>query len=398
MQCLVRTLSRDNRFVDIRLEARDVLDLRAQLAARGLPAGCASFNRKSLAQSSTGHGVGGFSLILLSQELLALLNAGLSVVECLEALQEKQSGTASSLMISRLLAALHDGKRFSSALAEIPAFFPPLFVGIVRAAENTSDLPQALGRYILFQQRVECLREKLVAASIYPAVLAVVGGAVCLFLVGYVVPRFAEVYQGAGRELPWLSQRLLNCGQFITEHGLLLSSAVLLTALALWRVLRTRAARIWLSAWCDSLPVVGAHLRIVRLSRMYFTLGMLLEGGISILNAIDTVHEATGADMASRLLRARDMIAAGQTLSAAFDAQALVTPISLRLLRVGERSGELGAMLTQSAAFYDGEVTRAVDRFMRMFEPLLMAVIGIVVGAIVVLLYMPIFDLAGSLT
>lgn len=398
MQCLVRTLSSDNRLVDIRIEARDVVDLRAQLAARGLPASCASFHHTPSAQSSTKHARGRFSLILLSQELLALLNAGLSVVECLEALQETQGSSASGLMFSHLLASLRDGKRFSSALAELPTFFPPLFVGIVRAAENTSDLPQALGRYIQFQRRVERLREKLVAAAIYPAVLAVVGGAVCLFLVGYVVPRFAEVYQGAGRDLPWLSQHLLNFGLLIAAHGMLLGGAALLAAVTLWRIVRTRAARIWLAAWCDRLPIVGTHLRIVRLSRMYFTLGMLLEGGISILNAIDTVHQATGAEMASRLLRAREMIAAGQTLSAAFEAQALVTPISLRLLRVGERGGELGAMLTQSAAFYDGEVTRTIDRFMRMFEPLLMAAIGIVVGAIVVLLYMPIFDLAGSLT
>jgi general secretion pathway protein F len=139
-------------------------------------------------------------------------------------------------------------------------------------------------------------------------------------------------------------------------------------------------------------------LRIYQLSRLYLTLGMLLEGGIPIVAAMETACGTVSPAMRDSLLRARAAVQSGEPLSAAFLAQDLTTPISLRMLRVGERSGELGAMLTQSAAFYDGEISRWIDRFTRMFEPLLMAAIGVVVGTIVVLLYMPIFDLAGSLS
>jgi general secretion pathway protein F len=127
-------------------------------------------------------------------------------------------------------------------------------------------------------------------------------------------------------------------------------------------------------------------------------MGMLLEGGITIVATLDTVQGMVSANIKKNLQLAKESIQCGMPLSAAFDAHQLTTPISLRMLRVGEKSGAMGNMLTQSAEFYDGEISRWIDRFTRTFEPLLMAVIGIIVGGIVVLLYMPIFDLAGSMS
>jgi general secretion pathway protein F len=148
----------------------------------------------------------------------------------------------------------------------------------------------------------------------------------------------------------------------------------------------------------NKLPGIGERVRIYELSRLYLTMGMLLEGGISIVPALETVQGMVSVRIKQGLQLAKQAIESGIPLSTAFETHQLTTPISLRMLRVGERSGEMGAMLTQSAAFYDGEITRWIDRFTRTFEPLLMAAIGLVVGAIVVLLYMPIFDLAGSMS
>jgi general secretion pathway protein F len=160
------------------------------------------------------------------------------------------------------------------------------------------------------------------------------------------------------------------------------------------RVLRSGG----LARLCARVPGVGERVRIFELSRLYLTLGMLSEGGITIVNAIDTVQGMVSPALRASLAAARGAIEAGRPLSSAFEANNLSTPISLRMLRVGERTGEMGPMLTQSAAFYDGEISRWIDRFTRTFEPLLMAAIGLVVGAIVVLLYMPIFDLAGDMS
>jgi general secretion pathway protein F len=336
--------------------------------------------------------------VLFSQELLALLSAGLGVVEALEALLEKEANPALANVLGRLLAGLREGKRFSSVLAEQGDRFPPLYIGIVKAAEGTSDLPRSLARYIDYQQRIDTVRAKIVSAAIYPMILLAVGGGVSGFLITYVVPKFAEVYQGAGRQLPFMSRLLLTWGQFAANHTALLLAGIGALAVLVVLGVRHMLASGGVAGLLARLPGLRERVRIYELSRLYLTLGMLSEGGIPIVHAIDTVQSMVSPAVRAGLQQARLAIESGQPLSNAFAANALTTPISLRMLRVGERTGDMGPMLTQSAAFYDGEISRWIDRFTRTFEPLLMAAIGLVVGAIVVLLYMPIFDLAGDMS
>jgi general secretion pathway protein F len=378
------------------IDGRDEADARRQVEARGLFVSAITPVRDGLVRRAGKRSA--LSLVLFSQELLALLSAGLGIVEGLEALLEKESNPATRSVLERLLAGLREGQRFSAVLAEQPDLFPPLYVGIVKAAEGTSDLPRSLSRFIDYQQRIDLVRGKLVSAAIYPCILLLVGGGVSLFLISYVVPRFAEVYQGAGRNLPWLSQQMLNWGQFAAAHTtlLLVGIAAMLALLALG--VRQLMANGGVVRLLGKLPAIGERVRIYELSRLYLTLGMLSEGGITIVQAIETVQGMVSAGMRQHLQTARVAVEAGLPLSTAFEANQLTTPISLRMLRVGERTGDMGPMLTQSAAFYDGEIGRWIERFTRTFEPLLMAAIGLVVGAIVVLLYMPIFDLAGDMS
>ena len=394
MQFHLRALSTDHVITQMTIDARDESDARQQMAERGLFVASISPVRQFAALRPARSG--SVSLVLLSQELLALLTAGLSIVEALDALLEKETSPTPRRVFARLLAGLREGKRFSGVLAEQPELFPALYVGIVKAAEGTSDLPRSLRRFIDYQQRIDAVRAKVISAAIYPLILLAVGAGVSLFLIGYVVPRFAEVYQGTGRALPWLSQQMLDWGKFASRHaGFVVAGVVTMLLTVIW--LLRRLAVGGLGNRLSRLPGIGARIRIYALSRLYLTLGMLLEGGIPIMPALHTVQGIVPLDIQPALQRAALAIGAGTPLSSAFEVAQLTTPVSLRMLRVGERSGDMGAMLTQSAAFYDGEISRWIDRFTRTFEPLLMAAIGIVVGAIVILLYMPIFDLAGSL-
>jgi general secretion pathway protein F len=393
-----RVINAQQLIVDQSLEAHDLERAREQLTLLGLRAISITPENPWLAplQRLLGGGGVNFSVLMFSQELLALLNAGLGIVESTEALYEKEADAARRQVFEKLLHDLRGGKRFSVALQEQVLVFPPLYVGVVRAAEGTSDLPQALQRYVDYQKRIEAVRSKVVSASIYPAILCSVGLAVSLFLMVYVVPRFAEVYQGAGRELPFMSALMLSWGRFAAEHTgvlLLILGGLVLAALALWQHFQKLGGWVVLLA---KLPKIGERVRIYELSRLYMTLGMLLQGGIALVKAMDVVASVVSLDMQNKLARARHAIESGVSLSSAFEAAELITPISLRLLMVGERTGDLGKMLSQSAHFYDEEITQWIDRFMRSFEPLLMTAIGLVVGVIVVLLYMPIFDLAGS--
>lgn len=339
----------------------------------------------------------GFSLLLFSQELLALLSAGLSLVESIEALLEKEGGTEARHILSSIQTRMREGLRFSEAVSQHPVYFPVLYVGIIKAAERTSDLPQALGRYIDYQSRMEGVRTRIISATIYPCILFIVGGGVSLFLMGFVVPRFAAVYQGSGRQLPFMSQLLLDWGGFVGTHTrwVVLALVVLLAGL-IDQIRRISREGRWKQI-ASRIPFLAEQAYIMELSRLYLTLGMLLEGGIPILQAMDMVSSAISPPMRENLAMAKNDISYGGQLSQAFESHDLTTSISLRMLRVGEKSGQLGAMLTRSALFYEGESARWIERFSKTFEPVLMALIGLVIGFIVVLLYMPIFDLAGSL-
>ncbi len=395
MQFAVRTLAPDMSIARMTVDALDEADARRQVEARGLFVSSVEPVRAAGLRKGRG---GSLSLVLFSQELLALLTAGLGIVEALEALLEKEANQNTRGVLERLLGGLREGKRFSTVLAEQPDLFPPLYIGIVRAAEGTSDLPRSLSRFIDYQQRIDIVRAKIVSAAIYPCILLLVGGGVSLFLITYVVPKFAEVYQGAGRDLPFMSQLMLGWGKFASEHTTMLLAglgAFAVVGIIAWQRLTRNGG---LSRLLARLPGIGERIRIYELSRLYLTLGMLSEGGITIVHAIETVQSMVSSTVRASLIAARADIEAGQPLSTAFEAHQLTTPISLRMLRVGERTGDMGPMLTQSAAFYDGEISRWIDRFTRTFEPLLMAGIGLIVGAIVVLLYMPIFDLAGDMS
>ena len=398
MKFRARVINAQQLIVDQVLEAHDLERARDQLTQLGLRAISIQADNPGALNLQRWLGVGrvDFSVLLFSQELLALLNAGLGIVESTEALSEKETDAARRQVFEKLLHDLRSGKRFSVALQAQEAVFPVLYIGVVRAAEGTSDLPQALQRYVDYQKRLEAVRSKVISASIYPGILISVGLLVSLFLMVYVVPKFAEVYQGAGRELPFMSALMLSWGRFAAEHTswlLLALAGVAGSLLWLWQRIRKNGGWVVILA---KLPQIGERVRIYELSRLYMTMGMLLQGGIVLVKAMEVVASVVSMDVQNKLARARHDIESGVSLSVAFESAALTTPISQRLLMVGERTGDLGKMLTQSALFYDEEITQWIDRFMRSFEPLLMTAIGLIVGVIVILLYMPIFDLAGS--
>jgi len=338
-----------------------------------------------------------FPLLLFTQELIALLDAGLTLTEALETLAEKESRPESRQLIDRLLIAMREGRPFSAALTAQADAFPPLYAATVRAAESTGDLSPALARYVGYQNQIDTVKKKVLSASIYPMLLIAVGTLVIGFLLTYVVPRFASVYADSGRDLPWMSQMLLSWGEAVGAHGgwIALGVAGLIASLVL--ALAQPATRAALTRLAWRTPAIGEHLRTFELARFYRSLGMLLVGGIPIVSALGMVSNLLSAHLRSGATTAIEAMRRGETISAAFAHGGLTTPVAARLLRVGEKSGRMGEMMERIAIFHDEEMARWVDWFTRLFEPLLMVFIGLTIGLIVVLLYMPIFELAGSI-
>ena len=338
-----------------------------------------------------------FSLVLFSQELTTLLNAGLPLIDALESLAEKETAPQARKTLGELVRLLYEGKSFSQALAQLPSVFPPLYVALVQSSEKTGALGDALGRYVAYRQRMDEVRQKIISASIYPLLLLLVGGGVVLFLLGYVVPRFSLVFEGLGTELPWMSRWLMQAGMFLHAHQMAIGSGFVVLMVLLFALRREPRVRRWLNRQLERLPALHKRLVMYELARFYRSLGILLQGGIPILTAMAMARGLLGAASGLRLEQAGERVKEGQSLSAALEAGQLVTPVSLRLLRAGEQSGNLGQMMERSADFYDEEISRWIEWFVRLFEPLLMTFIGLLIGLIVILMYMPIFELASSI-
>jgi general secretion pathway protein F len=338
-----------------------------------------------------------FPLLLFSQELLALLDAGLNLNEALTTLHTKERQPAAREVLASVLRLLREGRSFSDALALSPQHFPDVYVATVRASERTGDMPKALSRYIAYQLQFESVRKKLVSAAIYPAMLLVVGGLVTLFLLGYVVPRFSVVYESSGRDLPWMSAALLQFGKWVAAHSqLALLSLGGVCALVVWGASQARG-RAWLVQQVLRLPWLNTKAQEFQLARFYRAVSLLLAAGIALPRAMGMVNGLLSPAQQGRLAQARLAVEQGQSLSAALMATGLASPVAESLIKVGERSGQMADMLERTARFADDDFARWVDWASRLLEPVLMTVIGLVVGTVVVLMYMPIFELAGSL-
>ena len=338
-----------------------------------------------------------FPLILFTHELLSLLEAGVRLQAALETLARKERAPAVRRVLDAVVADLTRGRRMSDALSGQPAAFPALYVATVRASEKTGDLRQALQRFVGYLERVEVLKRKVVGALIYPAVLLSVGGLVVLFLMLFVIPRFSSVYGELGENLPWASRLLVEWGQLVGSHPTVAVAALMGVPAACAFALVRRDFRAWLIAHAWRMPRLGERMHIYALARFYRTLGMLLNSGMGIEFALMMAGDLLPGSLQPNFIAASRDIEAGLSIAQAMDRNGLSTEIAQSLLRVGEQGGNMGEMMERIAVFYDEEMARWIDWATRLFEPVLMACIGIVIGGIVVMLYLPIFELAGRI-
>jgi general secretion pathway protein F len=393
MRFEVHAVDAQQQVVALTLEAANEAAARESARGRGLEVFSVASGSLGLALPRRSH----FSALLFSRELKSLLGAGLNLVEALQTLAEKEAAGERSQVLAAIVAALHRGEPFSQALAGLPQVFSPLYVATVKAAERTGGIAEALSRYVAYQEELERVKKKVVSASIYPAILLGVGVLVLGFLMFYVVPRFAGVYEDMAGTLPFFSQLLLGFGRFVGDNAaLMLSTLIALVGISIW-AFANAPFRAWLNTRLWQLPGLGSRMKVYQLSRLYRTAGMLLRAGIPAVRALEMVDGLLSAHLRAPLAQARRLIEEGRSMSAAFAAAGLATPVASRMMAVGERSGDMGAMLGEIARFHDEEVARYVDWFTRAFEPVLMAVLGLAVGLVVVLMYMPIFELAGSI-
>jgi len=338
-----------------------------------------------------------FPLIIFCQELIALLDAGLTIVEATSTLAEKEQSVSVQDVLVAVQQALAEGTTLSVAFRSRPEVFPVLFVETIRASEKSGAVREALERYVAYQKQVDILRDRIVSASIYPAVLLLAGIAVTAFLLLFVVPRFSAVYVNLGSDLPWGSRLLMHWGELVSGHGAILTLAlILMLAVTIFTFTRS-SVRGYLQSKILSLWIIREHVLTYQLSRLYRTVGMLLCGGMPFPEALRLSQGMLPIGMQPKVKKLIEIIEQGGAVAESFQFAQLVTPVATRLLRVAERGGDMGEMMERIASFYDDSLDRNVDWLTRVIEPVMMLIIGLVIGMVVVLMYFPIFELAGSI-
>lgn len=385
--------------IDAQAASQDrVIDAADEAAARrsAVLQGLAVLEIRPAAGSRAAGRAARFDVDLFCQELLALLTAGVSVGEALETLAAKESASRRDV-VQELLRTVREGRPLSAAMMQRPDIFPHLLAESLRAAERTSDYGPALSRFVRYRALTRALRDKLLSASIYPLILLGVSGMVLLFLLGYVVPRFADVYRDMGNRLPAASRMMLWLGQGISANPWIAVMALALLAGAIAGAVRSARVRSALTGALFRLPRIRDVLGAAEFARLYRTLALLVHGGIPMVTSLQIARGMLSPRLAPRLDACRVLISEGRSFSAGMSEQGLSTVVADRFFRAGEGSGKLAEMIDRAADFHEEEVARNADWLGRVVGPVMMLLMGTLIGLVVVLMYMPIFELAEAI-
>ena len=393
MQFLTRWIAPHQTLIEEALvEAPDEGALRTRLQSEGAVVLSIARPRKSVSTP----GGKGFDVAWWCRELATLLRAGMSAVEAIETLQLQTTRVGGEVQV-RLLTALHQGQSLSQAM-QATGGFPQVLVASVLASERTSRLADALDDFLQYDQQLKSLRRQAISAAVYPAVVVGVGLLIALFLLTFVMPRFARMYGSFRGEVSWVTQLMLWFSGALT-HSLpfVLGGLVVLAAGIRWALADGRGRLVWNRVLAIVPPLRRAQQDFSR-AQLFQALMLTLRGGYPLVEAM-RVCERLGLDphMGAALAAAREAVERGQPASDALGRAHLVDAVGERLLRVGERSGQFEQVLRTLADRHAEAFATFVQRATRLVEPLLLLVVAVLVGGIVIMMYMPIFDIANGL-
>jgi type IV pilus assembly protein PilC len=335
--------------------------------------------------------------LVFNQELMALVKSGLPILRIWDLLIERASHAGFQRTLRGVRDDIRGGASSSEALAKHPRYFPELYVATVKAGEQSGNLPEVLQRYVAYLKLMVGLRQKVQKAISYPIVLIGIGLAVVGFLLTYVMPTFVSVYGESAKTLPWSTQVLLDVVTH-AESRLLPAAAVLIgLMLGVHTYYATSAGKLAIDRLVLKLPLVGqiaVKHNTVQLAR---TLGTILAGGTPLVDALKGARGAVSNKWISQaMIGAVNEIREGATLADALDRPRVLPKLAIEMLSVGEETGSLDSMLRDVAEFYEADLDTRLVQLTTWIEPALLLVMGVLVGGIVIVMYLPVFQMAGT--
>ncbi len=374
--------------------AADVEQLRQDLVSRGYLV--TSLREKKLGLGSTRGTAKDF--LIFNQEFATLIKAGLPIVQSLELLLKRTEKQGFHAALASILHDIRSGAALSDAMANHPAYFSPLYTATVRAGEKSGALVEVVLRFIVYQKKMLAIKRKLVTALAYPAFLVMALGAVLLLFFLYIIPNFTQMYGDNGGELPFLTELLVSFTSTLTTYAPFIFPGILAAGFGIYFWQRTARGKTALDGFVLRIPLVRTLVTQYILAQLTRTLASVLRGGIPLVEALNTTAGViSNSVVAGRLTDARQQVIEGVSLAGAFERTRIAPDMTVRMIEVGESSGDLPQMLEDVAEFYDQEVENRLTLLTTMIEPVLMLTMGLVIAVIVVALYLPIFEMGARL-
>jgi len=373
--------------------ANNEASVRADLRRQGVVPTRIRKQRKSLFSSSGKITTG--DIAIFSRQLATMLSAGIPLVQAFEIVGNGHENAAMQKLILSIKGDVEGGSALAEALAKHPLYFDDLFVNLVEAGEQAGALETLLDKIATYKEKTEAIKKKIKKALTYPAAVLVVAFIVTTILLVFVIPSFEDLFKGFGADLPTFTRMVIDLSVFVRTQGVILGLMIGGGVGAfMYFKKRSRAFRQFLDRLMLKIPVIGPIMSKASIARYARTLSTMFAAGVPLVEAMDSVAGATGNIVFEQaVLRIRDEVATGQRLQQAMENTELFPNMVIQMIAVGEESGSLDDMSAKVADFYEEDVDNAVDNLSSLLEPMIMAILGVLVGGLVVAMYLPIFKL-----
>jgi len=334
-------------------------------------------------------------IAIFARQLATMMAAGIPMVQSFEIVGNGHEKPAMQKLILDIKASIEGGSTLHESLAKFPLYFDELFVNLVEAGEQAGALETLLDKIATYKEKTEALKKKIKKALFYPAAVMIVAVVVTIILLIFVIPQFEELFKGFGADLPAFTQMVVNLSRFVQHQGWWMGLVAIGIGFACgYYYKRSKNLQRGLDRVMLKFPIIGPILQKSAIARFSRTLSTMFAAGVPLVEAMGSVAGATGNIVYEEAtLRMKDEVATGQRLQKAMDNVGLFPNMVVQMIAVGEESGSLDTMSGKVAEFYEAEVDNAVDSMSSLLEPLIMAILGILVGGMVIAMYLPIFKL-----
>ncbi|HEY6910323.1 MAG TPA: type II secretion system F family protein [Myxococcales bacterium] len=381
------------------VEAADESSVQQRLRAMALSN--VKIRRKPMSLNFKMPGLGGIGqkdLVIFTRQFATMIDAGLPLVQCLDILASQLDNLAFREVLTKVKTKVESGSTLADALAEHPKVFDTLYTQLVAAGEIGGILDTILNRLAQYIEKNEKLKSKVKGAMVYPSIVLIVAVGVTVVLLLFVTPTFEKMFKDFGGAMPAPTQFVIDLSKWLQHYGFYMLLAGIGAAVAFKSWVTSKKGRQQWDAFTIRTPVFGPLIRKVAVARFTRTLGTMISSGVPILDALDVVAKTAGNTVVEKAIRyTREKISEGKTIVQPLAETKVFPPMVVQMIGVGEATGAMDQMLTKIADFYDDEVDAAVAALTSMIEPVMMVFLGGVVGGFLVAMYLPIFNIAGTI-